>query len=210
MTLNLCMRFLAEWRESSKLQMLLIEEQLTYHISFRCVDSESIFSYNFYIYLCIFGCALPPLLCLDFLQMRWVRATLLAVRGLLIMVASLVGDQGLWSAQAQQLRCMRLVAPGHVGSAKTRDGTCVFCIGRQILNHGTGEVLFIHYKQITIVMLFSIHHCTRLNIIDCIPQAVHHISVTYLFYNWTSVVLNSLHLFCLLPLWQPLACSPHL
>ena len=43
--------------------MLLIKEQLAYHISFRCVDSDSIFSYNVYIYSFIyFGCALPPLL----------------------------------------------------------------------------------------------------------------------------------------------------
>ena len=34
--------------------MLLIKEQLTYHISFRCVDSDSIFSYNVYIYSFIY------------------------------------------------------------------------------------------------------------------------------------------------------------
>ena len=30
---------------------------------------------------------------------------------------------------------MGLVAPQHVGSSRTRDWTCVPCIGRQILNH---------------------------------------------------------------------------
>ena len=33
-----------------------------------------------------------------------------------------------------------LVALWHVGSSRTRDGTCVVpCLGRQILNHGTTE-----------------------------------------------------------------------
>ncbi|KAJ8786650.1 hypothetical protein J1605_006139 [Eschrichtius robustus] len=36
---------------------------------------------------------------------------------------------------------MGLVAPRHVGSSRTRDGTCVPCIGRRILNHcATREV----------------------------------------------------------------------
>ena len=47
--------------------------------------------------------------------------------------------QQLWltdsRAQAQQLWHMRLVAPQHVGSSRTRARTCVPCIGRQILNH---------------------------------------------------------------------------
>ena len=35
-----------------------------------------------------------------------------------------------------------LVAPRHVGSSRTRDRTCVPCIGRQILNHcATREAL---------------------------------------------------------------------
>ena len=53
--------------------------------------------------------------------------------------------QQLWltgsRAQAQQLWHMGLVALWHVGSSWTRVGTCVPCIGRQILNHGaTREV----------------------------------------------------------------------
>ena len=43
--------------------------------------------------------------------------------------------------QAQQLWCKGLVAPRHVGFSRTRDRTCVPCIGRQILNHcATREV----------------------------------------------------------------------
>ena len=40
-------------------------------------------------------------------------------------------------AQAQQLWYMGLVDPCNVGSSRTRDWTCVPCIGRQILNHWT-------------------------------------------------------------------------
>ena len=44
--------------------------------------------------------------------------------------------------QAQQLWCMGLVAPWHVGSSQTRAQTRVPCIGRQILNHcATREAL---------------------------------------------------------------------
>ena len=47
--------------------------------------------------------------------------------------------QQLWHtgsrAEAQQLWCMGLVAPPYVGSSRTRDQTCVPCIGRWILNH---------------------------------------------------------------------------
>ena len=72
-----------------------------------------------------------------------------AVCGLLIVVASLIAEhrlqahglQQLWltgfRAQAQQLWLSGLVAPWHVGSSRTRDRTCVPCIGRQILNHCT-------------------------------------------------------------------------
>ena len=47
--------------------------------------------------------------------------------------------QQLWFAgsrvQAQQLLCMGLVAPRHVGSSQTRAQTHVPCIDRRILNH---------------------------------------------------------------------------
>ena len=87
-----------------------------------------------------------------------------AVRGLLIAVASLVVEHGLqacglqqlwrvdfsscgvWAqqlwlvgsrARAQQLWHTGLVALWLVGSSWTRDRTCVPCIGRQIFNHCT-------------------------------------------------------------------------
>ena len=54
--------------------------------------------------------------------------------------------QQLWltgsRAQAQQLWRTGLVALRHVGSSRTRDRTCVPCIGRRILNHcATREAL---------------------------------------------------------------------
>ena len=70
-----------------------------------------------------------------------------AVRGLLIAVASPVAElrlqarglQQLWlagsRAQAQQLWCTGLVAPRYVGSSQNRARTRVPCIGRWILNH---------------------------------------------------------------------------
>ena len=70
----------------------------------------------------------------------------IAVRGFLIAVASPVEEHGLQAhglqqlwlagsrAQAQQLWCMGLVAPQHVGSSQARDRTHVSCIGRGILN----------------------------------------------------------------------------
>ena len=73
-----------------------------------------------------------------------------AVQGLLIAVAypvaehrllglraSVAAARGLssWGVQAQQLWPTGSAAPWHVGSFQTRDGTCVSCIGRQILYH---------------------------------------------------------------------------
>ena len=56
-------------------------------------------------------------------------------------VVAALWAQQLWlagsGAQAQQLRCTRLVAPRHVGSSRTRARTRVPCIGRRILNHCT-------------------------------------------------------------------------
>ena len=49
-------------------------------------------------------------------------------------VASLVVGTGS-RAKVQQLWHQRIVAPRLVGSSQTRDGSCVPCIGRQILNH---------------------------------------------------------------------------
>ena len=46
-------------------------------------------------------------------------------------------------SRTQQLWCTGLAAHWNVGASRTRDWTCVACIGRWILNHWTtGEVLF--------------------------------------------------------------------
>ena len=71
-------------------------------------------------------------------RLQWVlaaarRLSLVAVRGLLIAVASL-GEDG---AQAQWLWGTGSVAPWRVGSSQTRDGTHVCCISSQILSHWT-------------------------------------------------------------------------
>ena len=75
--------------------------------------------------------------------------SLIAVYRCLIAVASFVAEHRLqgvqtsivWllgsRAQAEQLRCMGLVVPQHVGSSQIRDQTHVTHIGRQILNHWT-------------------------------------------------------------------------
>ena len=83
-------------------------------------------------YLFILGCIGSLLLHAGFLQLQRAGATLVAVCGLLIAVASLVvehslqvcGLQQLWltgsRAQAQQMWRIGLVAPWHVGSLWTR------------------------------------------------------------------------------------------
>ena len=109
-------------------------------------------SFLFFInlfYLFIFGCVGSSLLCTGFLQLRRKGATLrcgarashcggffcCGARALVVW-ASIVVAHGL-----QQLWCMGLVAPQHVGSSRTRAPTRVPCIGRRILNHcATSEV----------------------------------------------------------------------
>ena len=61
--------------------------------------------------------------------------SLVAVPGLLIAMASLVAELGLWRVQASIAVVRGLSCPGHVESSRTRDGTHVPCIGRQILYH---------------------------------------------------------------------------
>ena len=60
-----------------------------------------------------------------------------AVRRLLIAVAPLAVEQGLWGCQAQQLWCLGLVALWHVGYSQTRHQTRVPYLGGWILNHWT-------------------------------------------------------------------------
>ena len=88
-----------------------------------------------------------------------------AVRRLLIAVASLVAEhrlqarglQQLWlagsRAQAQQLWRTGLGTPRHVGSSRTRARTRVPCIGRQILNRHEGspspiKINFKNYQKV--------------------------------------------------------------
>ena len=57
-------------------------------------------------------------------------------------VGSVVATRGLWSTASgvvvpQELSCMGLVVPRHVGSSRTRDWTGVLCIAGWILNHWT-------------------------------------------------------------------------
>ena len=91
--------------------------------------------------LFIFGCVGPSLLCMGFLQssggFSCCGAQALGVRA-----------QQLWHAgsrgQAQQLWRTVLVSPQHVGSSRTRDRTCVPCIGRWILIHCATREVPIH------------------------------------------------------------------
>ena len=72
------------------------------------------FFFTLFIYLFIyFGCIGSPLLRVGFLQFWRVGATLLAVRGLLVAVASFVAEHGLQVRGLQQLRCMGLVVVAH-------------------------------------------------------------------------------------------------
>ena len=50
------------------------------------------------------------------------------------------------STRASVVVAQGLIAPRHVGSSRTRAGTCVPCIGRQILNHcATRAAPFAYY-----------------------------------------------------------------
>ena len=93
--------------------------------------------------LCLssFGCTEPSLLCVGFsLVAATSGCSPVAVRGL-IAVASLVAEHRLQSAPASHCEA-ETVAPRHVESSRTRNGTHVPCIGRWILKHWTtGEVL---------------------------------------------------------------------
>ena len=89
--------------------------------------------------LFVFGCTEPLLLCAGLLWLGRARA---AFYWLLSAVAPLAAEHGSkcagfssCSMWAQELRCMGLVALRHVGSSRTRDQTCVPCIGRRILIH---------------------------------------------------------------------------
>ena len=118
--------------------------------------------------LFIFGCIGSLLLCAGFLSLRRAGSTLrcgewachcggfscCGARAL-GMRASVVVARGLSSCGSRALKhrlssCgAQAYASWHVGSSRTRDRTCVPCIGRRILNHcATGEVpvLLIIYR----------------------------------------------------------------
>ena len=110
---------------------------------------EHLFFFFLYIYFIYLFLATLGLCCCTrvFSSCGEWRLLFVVVRGLLIEVASLVAEgrlqarglQQLWltgsRAQAQQLWCMGLAAPRHVGSSPTRYQTRVPCIGRRILSH---------------------------------------------------------------------------
>ena len=88
----------------------------------------------------------------------------------------------LWSAGArclwaQELGCMGLLAPQHMGSSRIRDWTHVPCIGRQILIHcTTKEVLFyfkwVHfYSDVTFSWLYwQIVFCAGGNVLGILAK----------------------------------------
>ena len=58
-------------------------------------------------------------------------------------------------AQVLQLWTTGLVAPGHVGSSQTRNQTCVFYVGRQIVNHWTTrEAQKLYFRSVADKMIF--------------------------------------------------------
>ena len=56
---------------------------------------------------------------------------LVVVHRLLTVVISLAEELGLWGDGLQYLLCVGLVAPRHVGSSQSRDGSRVSCIGQE-------------------------------------------------------------------------------
>ena len=88
----------------------------------------------------------------------------LAVRRLLIIVASLVAEHSLQGVRHQQLWQMGLVAPQHVESSPTRDRTCVLCVGRQILNHQTTRKVptFTYFSLVIIYVQNSEHKACKI------------------------------------------------
>ena len=119
---------------------------------------EAINLYNKYLgsqidsSFCFFGCAGSSCCVPAFSSCGEPGLLFVVVSGLLVVVAFLVAEHRLWGMRAQQLWCMGLAAPWHVGSSSTRDQTLVPCIGRQILLHCTGRrigqsLLFFFYTQ---------------------------------------------------------------
>ena len=68
-------------------------------------------------------------------------SSLVVVRELLVVVASLGAEHELHGTRVQELCCTGLAAPYHVESSWTREQTHIPCIGRWLLNHGPPEKL---------------------------------------------------------------------
>ena len=114
------------------------------------------------------------LFCLFVCFWFWLHWVFFAVRGLLIVVASLVSEHGLQArglqqlwfvgsrAQAQQSWCTGLVALWHVGSSRTRARTHDPCVGRRILNHCTTREAQVHLSYSDFVFMFSNRPCAFL------------------------------------------------
>ena len=92
-------------------------------------------------------------------SLRWVfvvtgRLSLVAVCGLLLVVASRVVKHGFQEVWTQQLWCRSLVSPRHVGSSQIGDQTYIPCIGRQILNYWTTKKVLCYFlNEITFTSL---------------------------------------------------------
>ena len=73
------------------------------------------------------------------------------------------------------------------------------------------DLTCMHYEMITMVSLVTVCPQSYYNIFGHIPYAVCYITIAYLFYNWSFVPLNPLHLIFPTPdplsLWQPPLCS---
>lgn len=95
------------------------------------------------------------LLCVGFLWSRQVVGLLfLAVHRLLIVVASLAAEHGLYVWELSSCSITGLVAPWHVGSSWSRDQTHVSCIGRRTPIHSTSrEVQKCNFDELTILIL---------------------------------------------------------
>ena len=103
------------------------------------------------------------------------------------------------TAQPQQLWCTGLVAPQHVGSSQTWDGTHVPCIGRWILNHWT-------IREVPDLGLNSSVHAqacpTLCNLLDCSPPGA---SVLRVFQTrileWVAISHSRMHCLCAVWFW---------
>ena len=111
---------------------------------FHCFTGHHIFKFYFMIY---FGCAGSSLLLAGFFSCSNGGYSLAAVRGLLIAGPSHCGSfshRGAWvlEGSGSVLGRMDLVARRHVGPSRTKERTCVPCIGWWTLNcQTTREVL---------------------------------------------------------------------